>query len=152
MEKSHQDGTPIDATSDDEKVKSKVVITFGTFDLFHVGHLNIMKRCKLLGSKLVVGVSSDALTYKKKARLPIYDENMRMEIIGSLRYVNEVFREDSLEEKRKYILEHKADILVMGSDWTGKFDEFKDVCEVVYFDRTDGISTTDTIEKIANNM
>lgn len=77
---------------------------------------------------------------------------MRMNIIGALRYVDGVFREDSLEEKRKYILEHNADILIMGNDWVGKFDEFKDVCDVVYLDRTDGISTTDTIERIVNNL
>lgn len=75
-----------------------------------------------------------------------------MNIIGALRYVDGVFREDSLEEKRKYILEHNADILIMGNDWVGKFDEFKDVCDVVYLDRTDGISTTDTIERIVNNL
>lgn len=128
----------------------RVVITFGTFDLFHVGHLNILRKCKGLGDKLVVGVSSDALTFKKKARYPVYDETMRMEIVRAITYVDSVFREDSLEEKRGYILRYKADILVMGNDWNGKFDEFKDICQVIYLDRTDGISTTETIARINN--
>jgi glycerol-3-phosphate cytidylyltransferase len=144
--------TSTNAPAGDQKVKRRVVITFGTYDLFHVGHLNIIERCKSYGDTLIVGVSSDALTYKKKTRVPVYDETMRMKIIGALRYVDRVFREDSLEEKRKYILEHNADILIMGNDWVGRFDEFKDICDVVYLDRTDGISTTDTIERIANNL
>jgi glycerol-3-phosphate cytidylyltransferase len=130
--------------------QQKVVITFGTFDLFHIGHLNILRKCKALGDVLVVGVSSDALTYKKKERHAVYDETMRMEVVQAIRYVDSVFREDSLEAKRDYILQYHADVLVMGSDWAGKFDEFNDICRVIYLDRTDGISTTDTIAKINN--
>lgn len=119
------------------------VITFGTFDLFHMGHLNILRRSKSLGDHLIVGVSSDELNYRKKKLLPAYSLAHRMEIVRAIRYVDEVFVEHSLEEKRDYILAHQADILVMGNDWEGKFDEFNDVCKVVYLPRTEGVSTTD---------
>jgi len=122
------------------------VITFGTFDLFHVGHLNILKRAAALGDTLIVGISTDALNYSKKQRNPICPQNSRSEIIDALKCVSEVFYEDSLELKRQYIIDYKADILVMGDDWEGKFDEFKDICEVIYLPRTPSISTTELIE------
>lgn len=124
------------------------IITFGTFDVFHVGHLRILRRAKELGDKLIVGVSTDALYYSKKKKYPVYSQEERMEIIESICYVDEVFYEHSLEKKRQYLREHKADILVMGNDWSGKFDEFNDICEVIYLPRTPSISTTEVIEKI----
>lgn len=124
------------------------VITFGTFDVFHVGHLRIIKRARELGDYLVVGVSTDEMNFKKKGRNPVYNQKERMEIISALRYVDEVFSEESLALKRQYIQAYRADILVMGDDWAGKFDEFKDICEVVYLSRTPSISTTAVIEKI----
>ncbi|MCO8100046.1 adenylyltransferase/cytidyltransferase family protein [Acinetobacter indicus] len=126
----------------------KKVITFGTFDLFHIGHLNILKRAAELGDYLIVGVSTDKLNYDKKGRNPIYCQNSRAEIIQALKFVDEVFFEESLEKKRDYILKYKADILVMGNDWEGRFDEFQDVCEVGYLQRTPSISTTEIIEII----
>ena len=126
------------------------VITFGTFDVFHVGHLHILERAKALGSRLLVGVSTDQMNFDKKGRYPVYSEQERMEIIRSLRCVDGVFREESLALKRQYLLEHRADVLVMGDDWAGKFDEFLDICEVRYLDRTPSISTTAIIEKIQN--
>jgi glycerol-3-phosphate cytidylyltransferase len=119
------------------------VITFGTFDLFHLGHLNILRRAKMLGDHLIVGVSSDELNFRKKQIYPSYPTEHRIEIVRSIRYVDEVFIEHSLEEKRAYILGHKADILVMGDDWAGRFDEFSDVCRVVYLKRTEGISSSE---------
>lgn len=130
---------------------SKRVITFGTFDVFHVGHINILERCATLGDTLVVGVSSDALNFSKKQRNPIYSEQDRLKIIQSLSFVDEVFIEHSLEKKREYIEFYKADVLAMGDDWKGKFDEFSDICEVVYFPRTPSISTSEIIE-IAKNI
>ena len=124
------------------------VLTFGTFDVFHIGHLRILLRAKELGSTLIVGVSSDDMNFKKKRRLPIYPENERMQIVASLKCVDDTFLEESMEQKRQYLTEHSADILVMGDDWVGRFDEFKDICEVVYLPRTVGVSTTETIEKI----
>lgn len=129
-------------------MKNETVITFGTFDVFHVGHVRILQRARSLGSRLVVGVSSDQLNITKKGRPPVYDQAERIEIISSLKYVNEVFVEDSLELKREYILKYKANILVMGDDWAGKFDEMRDVCQVVYLPRTPSISTTATIDLI----
>jgi len=127
----------------------RTVITFGTFDVFHVGHLRVIERAAALGDRLVVGVSADELNVRKKGRSPVFTEAERMEIVAALRCVDAVFREDSLEQKRDYIVEHAADVLVMGDDWAGKFDEFEDVCEVVYLPRTPAISTTAVIEKIS---
>ncbi|ECP6146414.1 TPA: adenylyltransferase/cytidyltransferase family protein [Campylobacter jejuni] len=126
----------------------KNVITFGTFDLFHYGHLKILQRAASLGDRLIVGVSSDSLNFAKKSRYPIYSEKERLDIIASLKCVSNVFLEESLELKKDYILKHKADILVMGDDWKGKFDCFNNICEVVYFKRTPSISTTEIIERI----
>jgi len=124
----------------------KKVITFGTFDVFHIGHVNILERARQYGDELIVGVSSDALNFNKKGRYPIYHENDRRKIISSLKFVDEVFLEQSLELKRDYILEYNADILVMGDDWQGRFDWVSDVCKVIYLPRTPSISTTEIIE------
>ncbi len=124
------------------------VITFGTFDVFHVGHLRILERACKMGDYLLVGVSTDLLNYAKKGHYPYYNQDERLEIVGSLRCVDEVFLEESLELKRDYILKYKADVLVMGDDWVGKFDEFRDICKVVYLPRTPSTSTTAVIEKI----
>jgi choline-phosphate cytidylyltransferase len=126
----------------------KTVITFGTFDVFHIGHLNLLKRAATLGHRLVVGVSTDQLNIKKKGRPPVYCEQDRMEIVRSLACVDDTFPEESLEWKGQYIQAHKADILVMGNDWKGKFDMFREVCEVVYLPRTENISTTEIIASI----
>ena len=124
------------------------VITFGTFDVFHVGHVNILTRAHDLGDHLTVGISTDELNFSKKGRFPIYRQEHRRQIVQSLDCVSETFYEHSLDLKRDYILEHKADILVMGNDWEGRFDEFRDVCDVVYLPRTADISTTDIIQAI----
>lgn len=126
----------------------KRVITFGTFDVFHVGHVNILERAAELGDYLIVGVSSDNLNYSKKGRFPIYTQDARCKIINSLKFVSEVFIEESLELKKEYILQHQADVLVMGDDWFGRFDWVKDVCEVIYLPRTPSISTTEIIEVV----
>ncbi len=119
-----------------------IVITFGTYDLFHIGHHNILKRAKEYGDKLVVGISTDALNYKKKQKYPVYSESERKTILSSIKYVDEVFFEESLEQKREYVIKYKADILIMGDDWKGKFDELNDICKVIYLPRTKNISTT----------
>ncbi len=127
---------------------AKIVITFGTYDVFHVGHLRILERARALGDRLVVGVSTDALNQSKKGRSPVYSEDERLEIIASLRCVDQVFFEESLELKEEYVRQFRADVLVMGDDWSGRFDNFSSVCEVVYLPRTPAISTTEVIEKI----
>lgn len=122
----------------------KTVITFGTFDLFHIGHLNILRRAKNYGDKLIVGVSTDALNYAKKNVLPVYSQQERLEIVSSIVFVDCAFFEESLEKKVEYIKLFSADVLVMGSDWVGKFDFCKNECgcDVIYLPRTEGISTT----------
>jgi glycerol-3-phosphate cytidylyltransferase len=124
------------------------IITFGTFDVFHLGHLRILERARELGDCLVVGISTDALNREKKGRDPVYSQEERCAIVSALRCVDEVFLEESLEEKRQYLVEHRADVLVMGDDWAGKFDEFRDICQVAYLSRTPSISTSVVIEKI----
>jgi choline-phosphate cytidylyltransferase len=128
---------------------ARTVVTFGTFDVFHVGHLRVIERAAELGDRLVVGVSADALNLRKKGREPVFSQAERMEIVGALRAVDDVFIEESLELKRDYLVTHGADVLVMGDDWRGRFDEFGDICEVVYLTRTPAISTTALIEKIS---
>lgn len=127
---------------------NKIVVTFGTFDVFHIGHLNILKRARLHGDTLSVGVSSDRLNIEKKGRAPVYPEAERLEIIRQVKPVTDVFIEDSLELKGEYLRQFNADVLVMGDDWDGKFDHLKDICDVIYLPRTEGISTTETITKI----
>lgn len=128
----------------------KRVITFGTFDVFHVGHINIIERAAELGDFLIVGVSSDKLNYNKKNRYPIYSETDRMKILSSLKYVDKVFLEESLDLKLEYIRTYGADLLVMGDDWEGRFDWVKPECEVIYLPRTPSISTTEIIEVVKN--
>jgi glycerol-3-phosphate cytidylyltransferase len=123
------------------------VITFGTFDLYHVGHVRLLERASKFGS-IIVGISSDELNKKKKDRFPIYSFEERSEIIASNKHVVKVFKEESLEKKREYIVHYKADILIMGDDWKGKFDYLHDICDVIYLPRTNTISTTATIDKI----
>lgn len=116
--------------------------------MFHVGHVNILERAKALGDYLIVGISSDELNFSKKGRNPIYSIADRLKIISSLRFVDEVFVEESLELKAQYIKDFDADILVMGDDWKDKFDIYKDICDVVYLERTPSISTTEIIEVV----
>ncbi|WIF72662.1 adenylyltransferase/cytidyltransferase family protein [Proteus vulgaris] len=129
----------------------KIVITFGTFDIFHVGHINILERAAALGDYLIVGVSSDKLNFNKKKRHPIYNQVDRIKIIESLRFVDQVFIEESLELKLEYIKKYNADILVMGDDWVGKFDWVRSACDVIYLPRTPSISTTEIIEIVKSN-
>lgn len=126
----------------------RCVVTFGTFDLFHYGHLRLLERASECGDKLYVGISSDAFSAKKKGRLPVYNEFERMSIVSALSCVDGVFLEESMEAKRKYLSEYNADVLVMGCDWQDKFDELKDICDVIYLDRTVSISSTEIISRI----
>lgn len=121
----------------------RTVITFGTYDLFHYGHLRILERAAEHGDRLVVGVSTDDLNEQKKGYRPVIAFDHRAAILQALEVVDEVFPERRLEDKRRYVVGHDADVLVMGADWKGRFDDELDgVCEVVYLDRTPGVSTT----------
>jgi len=137
------------------KKMKKTIVTFGTFDLLHIGHVRLLRRAASLetNSILIVGISSDELNFKKKGHYPIYSFEERTEIIAAIKYVHSTFIEESLDDKVNYLKHHKADILVMGDDWEGKFD----FCEseipglkVVYLPRTESISTTEIITKIKN--
>jgi len=100
----------------------KTVLTCGTFDLFHIGHLRVLERARALGDYLVVGVSSDALNIEKKQRAPIMSQEQRMSIVAALKCVDKVFLEESLELKKQYIQEQGATVFCIGDDWKGKFD------------------------------
>lgn len=125
------------------------VITFGTYDLLHIGHVRILERAAALGDRLIVGVSCSNLNLRKKGRAPVYSTQERMYIVKALECVDEVFVEESLEAKGDYIKEYGADVLVMGDDWKGRFDEFNSLCKVMYLPRTEGISTTKLITDIS---
>jgi glycerol-3-phosphate cytidylyltransferase len=122
----------------------KTVITYGTFDLFHVGHVRLFRRLSALGDRLIVGCSTDAFN-ERKGKKSIFSFEDRAEIVASCRYVDQVFPEESWEQKASDIKRFSADIFAMGDDWAGKFDhlERETGCQVTYVPRTEGISTTD---------
>ena len=119
----------------------KKVITYGTFDLIHKGHIRLLKRAKALGDHLTVCVSTEEFNaLKGKKAYTSYED--RKYILEAIRYVDEVIPEKGWDQKIKDVEERHIDTFVMGDDWKGKFDFLKDYCEVVYLPRTEGISTT----------
>ena len=128
------------------------IITFGTFDLFHVGHVNVLRRARALGDWLIVGVSSDELNAKKKGRRPYFSIDERLAIVGDSRFVDEVFVEESLEQKADYLREYRASALVMGDDWQGRFDHYGSICEVIYLPRTPEISSSEIITLVRGDV
>jgi glycerol-3-phosphate cytidylyltransferase len=147
------DGMPmIQPTPPISNPEGRRIITFGTFDLFHFGHVNVLRRARALGDWLVVGVSSDELNAHKKGRRPYFSIEERLAIVGDHRFVDEVFVEESLELKADYIRTHRADVLVMGDDWKGRFDHYSSLCEVVYLPRTPEISSTQIITIVRANI
>lgn len=120
----------------------KTVITYGTFDLFHVGHVQILERARALGDRLIVGVSSDEFN-AIKGKKSVFPYEHRARIVGTLRCVDGVFPEHDWGQKERDIRDHGADIFVMGHDWEGRFDNLNALCKVVYLPRTNGISTTE---------
>lgn len=119
----------------------KKVITYGTFDLLHTGHINILRRAKALGDHLTVAVSSDEFN-KLKNKKSYYDYEQRKQILEAIRFVDEVIPEHVWEQKISDVKDNNIDVFVMGDDWKGKFDYLEEYCEVVYLERTEGISTT----------
>ncbi|MGR5531565.1 glycerol-3-phosphate cytidylyltransferase [Vibrio alfacsensis] len=128
---------------------TKIVITYGTFDLFHVGHVRLLKRLKELGDKLVVGVSSDQFN-ELKGKKSFFSYSERAEIVSASKYVDEVFPEHNWEQKKQDIIKYNADIFAMGDDWQGDFDYLTEVCDVIYLPRTEDISTTDIKKNLYN--
>ena len=127
----------------------KRVITYGTFDLFHIGHLNLLKRAKALGDYLIVAVSSDEFNLQKGKVCKIKDTD-RMQIVEAIKYVDQVIPETSWDQKIEDVKKYDVDVFVMGDDWKGKFDFLKDYCEVVYLPRTEGISSTQLKDELRN--
>ena len=125
----------------------KTVITYGTFDLLHIGHIRLLQRAKNLGDFLIVGVSTDEFNALKNKRTVISFKE-RIEIVKSLRYVDKVIAEKSWEQKVQDIKKYGVNIFVIGDDWKGKFDFLRKYCNVVYLERTKEISTTQIQLKI----
>jgi glycerol-3-phosphate cytidylyltransferase len=127
----------------------KIVLTYGTYDLLHYGHIKLLARARGLGDKLYVGLSSDTFNaLKNKTAFMSYQE--REELLLALRFVDKVFPENTWEQKADDIVKYKADLLVMGDDWAGKFDHFSHLCKVAYLERTPLISSTMLRDKLGS--
>ncbi len=127
----------------------KRILTYGTFDLLHYGHINLLKRAKALGDYLIVAVSTDDFN-KLKGKTAYHNYETRKMMLEAVRYVDLVIPEENWEQKIEDVKKYDVDTVVMGSDWAGseRFDYLKDYCDVVYLPRTDGVSTT----KIKNDL
>ena len=122
--------------------KEKIVLTYGTFDMFHIGHLNLLNRLKSLGDKLIVAVSTDEFNSIKGKKTLIPFEQRAL-IVQNIKCVDMVISEENWEQKIDDIKKYNVDIFAMGDDWEGKFDFLKDYCKVIYLPRTQNISTTE---------
>ncbi|MBD5116718.1 MAG: glycerol-3-phosphate cytidylyltransferase [Ruminococcaceae bacterium] len=120
----------------------KRVITYGTFDLLHYGHIQLLKRAKALGDYLIVVLSTDEFNWNEKQKKCYFSYEIRKQLLEAIRYVDLVIPENNWEQKLTDVKEYHVDTFVMGDDWTGKFDFLKEYCEVVYLPRTPEISTT----------
>ena len=120
----------------------KKIITYGTFDLLHYGHVNLLQRAKALGDYLIVAISTDEFNWNEKQKKCYFSYEERKRLVEAVRYVDLVIPEESWDQKVKDVQEFKVDTFVIGDDWTGKFDFLKEYCEVVYLPRTPEISTT----------
>ena len=130
------------------------VITYGTFDLFHIGHLRLLQRARALAGEsgtLTVAISTDRFNEVEKHKHCSIPDWQRAEIVAALRCVDKVIFENSWDQKRQDVIDNKIDIFVMGDDWKGKFDFLKDLCEVVYLPRTPDVSSTELKHYIATN-
>jgi glycerol-3-phosphate cytidylyltransferase len=128
-------------------VRTTIAITYGTYDLFHIGHVNLFRRIKERFGTLIVAVSTDDFNAIKGKRSAVRFED-RIEMVRACRYVDLAIAEAGWGQKERDIVEHGADAMVMGSDWTGRFDELKSLCEVVYLPRTDGVSSSELKQHI----
>lgn len=126
----------------------KKVITYGTFDLLHYGHINLLQRAKALGDYLIVALSTDEFNSVEKHKVTYFTYEERKRLLEAIRYVDLVIPEENWEQKISDVKEFRVDTFVIGDDWKGKFDFLKDYCEVVYLERTPEISTT----KIKNDL
>ena len=129
----------------------KRVITYGTFDLLHYGHINILRRARELGDYLIVVLSTDEFNWNSKQKKCYFPYEQRKQLLEAIRYVDLVIPENCWEQKIEDVQLYKADIFVMGEDWKGKFDFLKDYCEVIYLPRTPEISTTQIKNELGGN-
>ena len=129
----------------------KKVITYGTFDLLHYGHVNLLRRAKEQGDYLIVALSTDEFNWNQKQKVCYFDYEKRKQLLEAIRYVDLVIPENNWEQKISDVKEFKVDTFVMGDDWEGKFDFLKEYCEVVYLSRTPEISTTQIKENLSNS-
>ena len=120
----------------------KRVITYGTFDLLHYGHINLLRRAKALGDYLIVALSTDEFNWNEKRKKCYFTYEIRKQLLEAIRYVDLVIPEENWDQKITDVQEYHVDTFVMGDDWAGKFDFLKPYCEVVYLPRTPEISTT----------
>lgn len=120
----------------------KRVLTYGTFDLLHYGHINLLRRAKALGDYLVVGLSTDEFNSEKKNKQSYFSYEERKSMLEAIRYVDLVIPERTWEQKAEDVARYEIDIFVIGDDWEGKFDFLKSQCEVIYLPRTPEISST----------
>jgi glycerol-3-phosphate cytidylyltransferase len=127
------------------------IITYGTFDLTHIGHINLLRRAKQLGDYLIVGLSSDSFN-ALKGKQSIFPYEHRKEILEAIRFVDLVIPENNWEQKVSDIINYQVDVFVMGNDWAGKFDSLKEHCEVIYLPRTGDISTTEIKQMVKNEV
>ena len=126
----------------------KTVLTYGTYDLLHKGHVLLLERARQLGDELIVGLSTDAFN-AVKGKSCCYSYEDRFLILSAIKYVDRIIPEDTWEQKVDDIKRFKVDVFVMGDDWQGKFDHLREYCEVVYLPRTEDVSTTLVIESIS---
>jgi len=129
----------------------KRVITYGTFDLLHYGHINLLSRAKKLGDYLIVAISDDEFNEKEKRKKTFFSYEERKQLVESVRYVDLVIPETTWEQKIEDIKLYKTDIFTMGDDWLGKFDFLKSYCEVIYLPRTANISSTYMKDMLSND-
>lgn len=120
----------------------KKVITYGTFDLLHYGHINLLRRAKELGDYLIVALSTDEFNWNSKGKKSYFTYEERKAILEAIRYVDEVIPENDWEQKKTDVAKYGIDVFTMGDDWEGKFDFLKEQCEVVYLPRTPDISSS----------
>lgn len=129
----------------------KRVITYGTFDLLHYGHINLLRRAKALGDYLVVVLSTDEFNWNEKQKKCYFSYEQRKALLEAIRYVDLVIPETCWEQKTRDVEQYDIDVFVMGDDWKGKFDFLKSQCEVVYLERTPEISTTKIKQDLDKN-
>ena len=125
----------------------KRVITYGTFDILHYGHINLLKRAKGLGDYLIVALSTDEFN-KLKNKESYYDYEQRKLMLEAIKYVDQIIPEENWEQKKQDVIDHNIDIFVIGDDWEGKFDFLMDFCQVIYLPRTIGISTAQVKQEL----